>query len=322
MFGNSATMSSHYFYAVTPAANKVDIRARQGADLGMDESQSIVLAPGATQLDERPPARDLWSPERTAILDAKWRLFWEDRSRRDVRTELASAYEFVIPCVIRSLGRRLKSYWEKDELHALAYIGLLQSIDSFAVGSSAGQFFNYATLRVRGVIFDELRALDFLPRAVREDVNRVQEATERLLLEHRTEPTRSAISEAAGLTPRQGERVITAMRSLHFLQLDLHVMSQGAELPLGETVAAVTIGPEESVIESIDRDAVVEALLKLPPRERAALSFRYFGQLTQLQIAGMLGVSHSRICQIEKSALGHLRGKLAANELCLTSVAG
>lgn len=287
----------------------------------MNEPQSILLAEKEVPSNERPPARDLWSPERTAILDNKWQLFWDDRSRRDVRAELASAYEFVIPCVIRSLGRRLKSYWQKDELHALAYIGLLQSIDSFAVGSSSGQFFNYATLRVRGVIFDELRALDFLPRAVREDVNRVKEATERLLLETRSEPTRTAIAEAAGLTPQQGERVITAMRSLHFLQLDLHVMSQGSDLPLGETVAAVTVGPEEMVLDSIDRDEVVEALMKLPPRERAALSFRYFGQLTQLQIAGMLGVSHSRICQIEKSALSHLRSKLASNDRHPSAVA-
>src|ERR1700761_3077289 len=102
-----------------------------------------------------------------------WNLFWEDRSRTDIRTKIAETYEYVIPCVIRTFGRNLKSYWEKGELHALGYIGLLQSIDSFAPGSNPARFAGYATLRVRGVILDELRSMDFFPRGVREDVNRV-----------------------------------------------------------------------------------------------------------------------------------------------------
>ena len=248
----------------------------------------------------------------TVELDALWASFWEDRSRCDVRTQLAQAYEFVIPCVIRTLGRGFKSYWEKGELHALGYIGLLQSIDNFAPGSVAGQFPAYATPRVRGVIMDELRHLDFFPRAMRENVNRIKEATERLTTERGEQPSRATIADAAGLSHEQGEKVLAAMHSIYFLHLDQHVSRQGSELPASETIPTADPGPEAKVLEASNRDELIEALLELPPRERAALSFRYFGKLTQIQIAGMLGVSHSRICQIEKNALDHLRTKLLA----------
>jgi RNA polymerase sigma factor FliA len=240
-----------------------------------------------------------------------WGIFWADRSRTDIRTKLAETYEYVIPCVIRTFGRNLKSYWEKGELHALGYIGLLQSIDSFAVDSNPARFAGYATLRVRGVILDELRALDFFPRAVREDVNRVKEAAERLTSEQGEEPSRAAIADAAGMGRDQSERVLAAMRSVYFLRLDQRIASEESDLSVGETIPTPDLGPEAMVIESAGRQELVSAILELPPRERAALSFRYFGKLTQLQIAEMLGVSPSRICQIEKAALAHLKTKLS-----------
>jgi RNA polymerase sigma factor for flagellar operon FliA len=248
----------------------------------------------------------------TVELDALWASFWSDRSQNEVRTQLAHAYEFVIPCVIRALGRGFKSYWEKGELHALGYIGLLQSIDNFAPGSVAGQFPAYATPRVRGVIMDELRHLDFFPRAMRENVNRIKEATERLTTERGEQPSRATIADAAGLSHEQGEKVLAAMHSIYFLHLDQHISRQGTELPASETIPTAEPGPEAKVLEASNREELIQALLELPPRERAALSFRYFGKLTQIQIAGLLGVSHSRICQIEKNALDHLRTKLLA----------
>jgi RNA polymerase sigma factor for flagellar operon FliA len=248
-----------------------------------------------------------------------WSLFWADRSRTDVRTKIAETYEYVIPCVIRTFGRNLKSYWEKGELHALGYIGLLQSIDSFAAGSNPARFAGYATLRVRGVILDELRALDFFPRGVREDVNRVKEATERLMSERGEEPSRADVADAAGMARDQSERVLAAMRSVYFLRLDQRIASEDAEFSVGDTIPTQDVGPEAAVIESADYAALVNAIKELPPRERAALSFRYFGKLTQLQIAEMLGVSPSRICQIEKAALGHLKTRLTpSNNLLQT----
>jgi RNA polymerase sigma factor FliA len=263
---------------------------------------------GATALPET-AAKDAAA----LIAGELWGQFWDDRSRTDVRTKLAETYEYVIPCVIRTFGRNLKSYWEKGELHALGYIGLLQSIDSFAPGSNPARFAGYATLRVRGVILDELRALDFFPRGVREDVNRVKEATERLTSERGEEPTRAAIADAAGMARDQSERVVTAMRSVYFLRLDQRIASEDSEFSIGDTIPTQDVGPEASVIESADYAELVAAIKELPPRERAALSFRYFGKLTQLQIAEMLGVSPSRICQIEKAALGHLKNRLTPN---------
>lgn len=248
-----------------------------------------------------------------------WDLFWADRSRTDVRTKIAETYEYVIPCVIRTFGRNLKSYWEKGELHALGYIGLLQSIDSFAPGSNPARFAGYATLRVRGVILDELRSLDFFPRGVREDVNRVKEATERLMNERGEEPSRADVADAAGMPREQSERVLTAMRSVYFLRLDQRIASEDSEFSVGDTIPTQDVGPEATVIESADYAELVSAIKELPPRERAALSFRYFGKLTQLQIAEMLGVSPSRICQIEKAALSHLKTRLTpSNNLLQT----
>jgi RNA polymerase sigma factor for flagellar operon FliA len=288
----------------------------------MRNAQATLTHTEIEQSPESTPSATPFSDPQSEETAALWELFWADRSRTDIRAKIAQTYEYVIPCVIRTFGRNLKSYWEKGELHALGYIGLLQSVDSFAVASNPARFAGYATLRVRGVILDELRARDFFPRAVREDVNRVKEATERLISERGEEPTRAAIAAATGMDPSQSERVLTAMRSVYFLRLDQRIASEDSEISVSETIPTQDPGPEATAIESVNSEELVNAIKELPPRERAALSFRYFGRLTQMQIAELLGVSPSRICQIEKAALARLKTKLTPADNALRAELG
>jgi RNA polymerase sigma factor for flagellar operon FliA len=159
---------------------------------------------------------------------------------------------------------------------------------------------------------DELRHLDFFPRSLREDVNRMEEATERLTADRGAQPSVAAISDAAGLPRDKGARVVAAVHSTHFLSLDQRIARVEGDVRLHETIPTTDPEPEAMLVAGASRDELLQAIETLPPKERAALSFRYFGRLTQVQIAGMLGITHSRVCQIEKTALEHLRTKLTA----------
>lgn len=61
--------------------------------------------------------------------------------------------------------------------------------------------------------------------------------------------------------------------------------------------------------EIVNRLFLEEALNTLPQRERQILMLRYFGDLTQSQIAARLGISQVQVSRIEKRVLSQMREK-------------
>ena len=68
-----------------------------------------------------------------------------------------------------------------EDLVGFGSFGLLDAIDRYDPNKDV-KFKTYALLRIQGSIYDELRKIDSLPRSVRKDIKKIQEATEVLKL--------------------------------------------------------------------------------------------------------------------------------------------
>ena len=82
---------------------------------------------------------------------------------------------------------------------------------------------------------------------------------------------------------------------------------------------AVADPPEQEIAEDQaqrvdDRDAVCRALLILPPRQRAVIVLRYYEELSELEIAGLMGISPGTVKSQAARALRHLAVVLTAND--------
>ncbi|MDP2857161.1 MAG: sigma-70 family RNA polymerase sigma factor [Bacillota bacterium] len=55
---------------------------------------------------------------------------------------------------------------------------------------------------------------------------------------------------------------------------------------------------------------LLEAVGRLPSREKRVISLHYYGGLTVNRIAGLMGVSHARVSQIHRRALIRLNSLL------------
>jgi RNA polymerase sigma factor (sigma-70 family) len=69
---------------------------------------------------------------------------------------------------------------------------------------------------------------------------------------------------------------------------------------------------EHSAIDLLERSAVVAALRALPPRQREALVLRYYGDLSDAQIASAMGISRGSVKSHTVSAMSALRPILEA----------
>ena len=84
--------------------------------------------------------------------------------------------------------------------------------------------------------------------------------------------------------------------------------------PMGEdSTLGDTLGRVDPAIGAVElHESLAAALTVLSPREQEILRLRYFGNMTQVQIAGRIGVSQMHVSRLLGRALGRLRRELVA----------
>ena len=163
----------------------------------------------------------------------------------------------------------------------------MESIDRY--DSSYGVAFQaYARLRIRGAVFDGLRAL-------REGTFQVYGADRVLIARERID----SFEHDASDDPLDTFVEMTIGLGLGFL-LDTHSMPGPAQPP-----------DAYAEIERAEMTATIsDALDHLPERERAIMVLHYYHQLPFVEVARQLGVSKGRISQLHKRGLNQLRYRL------------
>ncbi|MFI3314001.1 MAG: sigma-70 family RNA polymerase sigma factor [Eubacteriales bacterium] len=188
---------------------------------------------------------------------------------------------------------------DPDDLYQLGCVGFLKAIAGFDTAYGT-QFSTYAVPKIAGEIRRFLRddGAVKVSRTLKERATTIKMTRQILMSQLGREPSVSELVEATGFTSEEiatAETATTATESIH--------RENGGE---GFTLEAVltTGNPEEDMIERI---ALNEAIAKLPERDKAVISLRYFRGLTQDKTAKILGVSQVQVSRIEKKAIAQLR---------------
>jgi RNA polymerase sigma-B factor len=94
--------------------------------------------------------------------------------------------------------------------------------------------------------------------------------------------------------------------------LSLDVPEQGE----GDSPAVVdSLGGEDEALEGVEyRESLKPLLERLPPREKRILLLRFFGGMTQSQIATELGISQMHVSRLLARTLAKLRADLLVEE--------
>ena len=145
------------------------------------------------------------------------------------------------------------------------------------------KFETYAISRIKGAIIDELRAMDWVPRSVAEaDIDKAILALEAKL--HRA-PTDEEIAEKLGITTDELDdslhRHLALVDRGARRALDDLVRLSGDQVSLIDTIED-TSGPQPA--QALDktelREALGEAIARLPEREKLVIALYYYEELT------------------------------------------
>ncbi|MFI6145990.1 RNA polymerase sigma factor SigF [Streptomyces sp. NPDC051109] len=242
-------------------------------------------------------------------------LFIELRALPDGSVEKAELRNRLVRMhlpLVEHLARRFRNRGEPlDDLTQVATIGLIKSVDRFDPDRGV-EFSTYATPTVVGEIKRHFRDKGWavrVPRRLQELRLSLTTATAELSQQHGRSPTVHELAERLGISE---EEVLEGLESANaYSTLSLDVPDTDDESP----AVADTLGAEDEALEGVEyRESLKPLLEGLPPREKRILLLRFFGNMTQSQIAQEVGISQMHVSRLLARTLAQLREKLLVEE--------
>jgi RNA polymerase sigma factor for flagellar operon FliA len=226
----------------------------------------------------------------------------------EARSALVVTYSPLVRYVVSRMNVTLPPSLERGDLVGFGTIGLIEAIGRFDLERGL-TFPTYAVTRIRGAILDELRAQDWVPRAVRGRMHAIDRATERFEQANGGEPGLDDIAEATGLDRTEVRSTLVAYQSGYLASLDerLDGDTGGEDEPRGRQFVDQTAELPEEVYDHEESQRLVrDSIRGLKQRDRAVIALYYYEELTFAEIGRVLGVSESRACQMHGRAIKEL----------------
>ena len=233
----------------------------------------------------------------------------EDPARSQIRDRLVRMH---LP-LVEHLARRFRNRGEPlDDLTQVATIGLIKSVDRFDPQRGV-EFSTYATPTIIGEIKRHFRDKGWavrVPRRLQELRLSLTAATSELSQRNGRSPT---VAELAEYLKISEEEVLEGLESANaYSTLSLDVPESGDD---ESPAVADSLGSEDEALEGVEyRESLKPLLEQLPAREKRILLLRFFGNMTQSQIADEIGISQMHVSRLLARTLAQLREKLLVDE--------
>ena len=259
-----------------------------------------------------PAARGTVRPAAPTSLDELWRSYKSSGDER-LREQLILHYSPLVKYVAGRVSVGLPSNVEQADFVSSGVFGLIDAIEKFDV-ERAIKFETYAITRIRGAMIDELRALDWIPRSVRQKARNVERAYATLEAQLRRTPSESEVAAELGIQLEELHAVFSQLSLANVVALEelLHVGGEGGDrLSLMDTLEDTAADNPVEVAEDRElRRLLARAINTRPEREKTVVTLYYYEGLTLAEIGSVLGVTESRICQMHTKAVLQMRSKL------------
>ncbi|HMN92486.1 MAG TPA: RNA polymerase sigma factor FliA [Hydrogenophaga sp.] len=199
---------------------------------------------------------------------------------------------------------------ELDDLIQVGMIGLTEAIARYEP-SQGVQFETFASQRIRGAMIDELRDGDWMSRGSRKSQKEIEQAVHRLQQRLHRAPMESEIAQELGISLADYQQLLAKVRGTQLVYLeDISGHGDDDDHFLDRHVGADDDEPSVLLRDQRMRMALVEAIKGLPEREQQIMSMYYEHDMNLKEIAAVLGVTESRICQLHSQSIARLRARL------------
>jgi RNA polymerase sigma factor for flagellar operon FliA len=204
-----------------------------------------------------------------------------------------------LPLVKRAashLRSQVCACFDQEDMEQVGMMGLLEAWRRYGSEPDA-QFESYAFKRIRGAMLDELRRLDWRPRQLRQQVHGHNQVQRELYNRLGRNPTEQELALALDCSIEEVRQLAYASQAEALQSLE-EWLENGGRAPASESDDVDLAMTLSKVIGSLDK------------REQLLLSLYYQQELNMKEIALVLGLTESRVCQLPKQCVLQLKQRL------------
>jgi len=136
-----------------------------------------------------------------------------------LRQELVIKYAPLVKFIADRMSIRFPPNISKEEIISAGIVGLIDALDKF--NSAMGiKFKTYAEHRIKGAILDELRKMDWIPRSIRKDIHRIEDAITAVRYRLGREPEDYEIAQEMGVDIDSYYKLSSRAQGINLISLD------------------------------------------------------------------------------------------------------
>ncbi|WPB57748.1 RNA polymerase sigma factor FliA [Xylophilus sp. GOD-11R] len=198
---------------------------------------------------------------------------------------------------------------EIDDLIQVGMMGLAEALTRYQATQGV-QFETFATQRIRGAMIDELREGDWMSRGSRKSQKDIEHALHRLEQKLGRAPLESEIAAEMGMPLEDYQSMLAKVRGTQLVYIEDMSGGDDDDGFLDRLPDDADVDPMQQLRDQRLRSSLVEAIKGLPEREQYIMSMYYENDMNLKEIAAVLGITESRVCQLHSQSIARLRTKM------------
>jgi len=239
---------------------------------------------------------------------------WHEYRRtqsREIRDYFLCKYLPTVKYWADRIHSRIPRCVDVEDLRSAGIFGLMDAIDVFDP-ERGFTFMSFSKMRIRGSIFDELRAVDWVPRLTREREKRLSHAKIKLTEELGREPTREELIAKLEISVREFDKIVKDSSLVRMVSLSekKNETDSGKDVFEGDLLHDThQVSPLIEVQKRDLREAMTKGLSR---KEKLIIVLYYYEQFNQREIGDVLGVTESCVSILHKKVLERLKTVMSA----------
>ncbi|MFP4521267.1 MAG: FliA/WhiG family RNA polymerase sigma factor [Fibrobacterota bacterium] len=250
----------------------------------------------------------------SANLDKLWKDYRETGSK-SLKDKLLVEYAPIVKYTAYRVGVNLPPSVDINDLIGSGIMGLIKAIEKFDPDRGF-KFETFAAHKIRGAILDELRALDWVPRSVRQKSRDLQGVYKKLENELGRMPYDDEVATELGVSIAEFESLLQEVSPTIIISLEETMPDRGGDAKSLKIIDTIEDpGTSNSLAELGFKETkriLKEAIMELPEKEKLVVALYHYEELTLKEIGEVLGITESRVSQIHSKAILKLRSRLLA----------
>jgi RNA polymerase sigma factor for flagellar operon FliA len=241
-------------------------------------------------------------------IDEVWRIYKRSASD-ELRNFLIEQYLHLVKSTAERMHMRLPGEVDVEDLMSAGLFGLMDAIDAFDLERGV-KFETYCTQRIRGAIFDELRAMDWVPRLVRSRTAKVERARKALEMELGRRPTDREVCEQLEVSNAEFKKLSKDSKPVNVVSLNRKWFETDSSKDIREIDVIQDNRQEDPLSELQKKDLRLLITKGLSRAERLIVILYYYEEMTMKEIGMTLDLSESRVSQMHSSILARLQAQM------------